>query len=198
MSNSALLRIFSCLLFPQLLKLAFCFGNYDITHPGLFWLKSSFSQQTKVESFPPCTMLSGQLPQCSCQHFRLPRGPSSSPALDGAMVSLLLADCRLLPEKVLRLHAAGALLQPAVPPQLGQVRPLSTPFTYPSLVPWIILCNFSGLVFFLEDLNPIRPLNFNLIYLSFILLSSLKERCILSQKFSDVSSRCPLAVFFKK
>lgn len=37
--------------------------------------------------------------------------------------------CRLLPEKVLWLHAAGALLQPAVPPQLGQVRPLSTPFT---------------------------------------------------------------------
>ena len=69
--------------------------------------------------------------------------------MDGSMVSLLLADCRLLPEKVLGLHAAGALLEPAVQPQLGQVHPLSTPFIYPSLVPWIILCNFSGLVSFL-------------------------------------------------
>ena len=59
--------------------------------------------------------------------------PSPSPALDGSIVSLLLADCRRLPEKVLWLHTAGSLLEPAVQFQLGQALPLSLPF-YLSLI----------------------------------------------------------------
>lgn len=146
MSNSALLNIFCVCFFCNDWNLLSATGIKTLLIPVVFgWGQTSLGKPKLTLSHP---VLSGQLLQCSCQHFRLPAVPSPSPALDASMVSLLLADCRRLPEKVLWLHTAGALLQPAVQFQLGQALPLSFPFIYPSFTPWIILRNFPGLVLF--------------------------------------------------
>lgn len=103
--------------------------------------------------------------------------------------------CRLLPEKVLWLHAASACCTTSTWP--GPPAQHSFHFI-PHWFPGLFSVTFQDLFSFLKTsiLSDLSTLIWS-IYLSFILLSSLKERYILSQKFSDVSSRCPLAVFLK-
>ena len=154
MSNSALLNIFCVSFFCNGWNLLSAMGIKTLLIPVVFgWGQTSLSKPKLTFSHH---VLSGQLLQCSCQHFGLPGVPSPSPALDGSMVSLLLADCRRLPEKVLWLHTAGALLEPAVQFQLGQPLLLSFPFIYPLFIPWIILHKFPGIVFFFFFLS-LRP-----------------------------------------
>ena len=161
-------------------------GIKTLLIPVVFgWGQTSLSKPKLTLSHQ---VLSGQLLQCSCQHFGLPGVPSPSPALDGSMVSLLLADCRWLPEKVLWLHTAGTLLEPAVQFQLGQALPLSFPFIYPLFIPWIILHNFPGLVFFFFSFfktsvsSYLSPLIWSTYLFMFIHLSSLWRRYILLSK----------------